>query len=85
MFSRALAILLAIVSAVALFFGLRSKQLKVEAEADKQRADAAEAVNDAHRLTDDALRTTEERHRTEQFDSEKRLAEGKRDHLEEHW
>jgi uncharacterized protein HemX len=83
--NKFLAILATIAAALAVFFGVRSKQFKAEAARDRQSAEIVDAVNATNQRANEALHETEQRHRQEQIDSDKRLASGKRDHLEEHW
>lgn len=85
MLTRALAILAAIGGALAVFFGLRSKQHQAEANAANQRAETAEASADTHRRVDDARQEVQERHRQEQQSIEQGLKDGERDHLDNRW
>lgn len=85
MLNRLLAVLTTIAAALAVLFGMRSKQFKAEAARDRQNAEIADAVNATNQHVNEALRETEQRHRQEQIDSDKRLADGQRDHLEKNW
>lgn len=85
MLTRALAILAAIGGALAVFFGLRSKQLQAEAKAAEQRAETAEASADIHRRVDDARGSIQQQHRQEQQAIENSLKDGEHDHLDNRW
>lgn len=85
MLNRILAILAAIAGALAVFFGLRSKQHIAEAKAAEQRADAAEASADIHRKVDNAREAVQQRHREEQQRIEQGIESGARDHLDNTW
>lgn len=85
MLNKALAILAGAAAFLAAFFGLRSKQHQAEAERDRQRAETAEAASATHQRIDQGRAELERLHREQQADIERRLDQGKRDHMEEHW
>jgi hypothetical protein len=85
MLNRLLAILATIAAALAVFFGVRSKQHAAESERDRQRADGADAVNATNQRINEALRETEQRHRHEQQIAEESEAKGERNHLDNRW
>ena len=82
---RVLAALAALAAAVAYVFSRKAKDAKTEAKQQEKRAERAEAGRDQHRRTDEALANVEQKHRGEQKDGEKRLANGRRDHLDGVW
>lgn len=85
MLNKFLTILATIAAALAVFFGVRSKQHAADAELNRQRADGADAVNATHQRIDDALRDTEQRHRAEQKVAEERLVNSERNHMDNRW
>lgn len=85
MLNKFLAILATIAAALAVFFGVRSKQFKAEAARDRQSAEIADAASATNQRVNEALHETEQRHRNEQLDSDERMASGQRDHLENRW